>query len=889
MFVAKKFVVITKHNQFALEVSQLNARGTYQVETFSSANNALQFLHRNAQDAVIIDFDRLDVAGELLIEAIRARQPDIAIILAPDDDEMQALVDFYNIQALIRIPFPVRQLVNVVQSSIQSMYDAQPDTVTIPATDDQTPESTDDVVDTIDEDEEFDESYSDDSVEKGDTPAIEVRAVDTGPLSDTPPPFDPLGDFTPVPPVIPKYRDEIDPSDEVEQPSEEAEPDPHARFRPPPLHEAAQPNAQQDAQHEIHEQDDAEQQYAEWEFEDWEEDEPDGQEPESSDNSAVFERLRAEEPPLPSFEQSGTVRDIFDTGAHEWEAPPTDPPQDTTERSTAAAMPFEPSGKSQSIPAAIILDRATDDSTPLEGFSITQFMQRIKEEFPQGEAHILPLPSWVEEAERYISEPDFLDEDMPERSVDYTSATTAPNVPADTANIGEWGTERIEPMKRSRATDEPTESTDSRPPTMPEMPPVPSERPSTMPEMPTAASDEEIKAASEEVTQPAIFDEYTDELTSSGPTSADPSAELEEAEAAYEDESQLEEEVSYDDFEFVVADEDAADEDLAEDVSDEWDDEAVAEPAAQAQPQPVPEPVYEEPEITEDEETYFARIALTLTQVSLELAGDATILAQDGELVAHAGPMPIGDIEEMLPILQQDWETKPERGRIRFVHQASTGQDYMLYSRMAEGGFVLSMLFAGAQSIGMIREQAQRMLDSLASVPEREVDEPSTAMEAILDEPVEEVATEDIAEVSEEPEVHDEDIGYDEDLELDASLAREPIAFVWIVRDTRMTLPQEATDLLANTLGEYLLRAQWDVKELLVESDYVYLFADVPGENLLGNAELADLMQASAQILAESYPAMEPDTLWADSYMVLTPGRALNTEDIQRFINFARR
>jgi len=419
------------------------------------------------------------------------------------------------------------------------------------------------------------------------------------------------------------------------------------------------------------------------------------------------------------------------------------------------------------------------------------------------------------------------------------------------------------------------------------MPPVPSERPPTMPEMPTAASDEEIKAASEEVTQPATFDEYTDELTSSGPASADPSAELEDAEAAYEDEAQLEEEVSYDDFEFVVADEDAADEGLAEDISDEWDDGTVAEPAAQ--PAPIPEPVYEEPEITEDEETYFARIALTLTQVSLELAGDATILAQDGELVAHAGPMPIGDIEEMLPILQQDWETKPERGRIRFVHQASTGQDYMLYSRMAEGGFVLSMLFAGAQSIGMIREQAQRMLDSLASVPEREVDEPSTAMEAILDESVEEEAAEDIPEVSEEPEVHDEDIGYDEHLELDASLAREPIAFVWIVRDTRMTLPQEATDLLANTLGEYLLRAQWDVKELLVESDYVYLFADVPGENLLGNAELADLMQASAQILAESYPAMEPDTLWADSYMVLTPGRALDTEDIQRFINFARR
>ncbi|MCA9894778.1 MAG: hypothetical protein KC615_17455 [Anaerolineae bacterium] len=798
MFVAKKFVVITKQNQFALEVSQLNARGAYKVETFSSANNALQFLHRNAQDAVIIDFDRLDVSGEHLIDAIRDRQPDIAIILAPDSEEMQSLVESYNIQALIKIPYPVRQLVNVIQSSIQSMYDAQPDTVVVPATDVEALRKASFPQEQV----VIDDDTSEPAPAAGDTP----KNLD--PSDVTPPPFDPLGEFTPLPRPIPKYREEYD------EPETE---DPHARFRPPPLRET----------------------------------EPIRQEPEPSENATVFDRLKAEEPPLPSFEQSGTVKDLFETGAHEWEPPV----QETTERSTAAATPMEPAtGKSKNIPAAIILDRATDDSTPLEGFSITQFMARIKEEFPEGEAHIMPLPSWVEEAERYISEPDFLADDMPERSVDYTSATTAPNVPADTANIGEWGTERLEPLKRSHPQDDEASILDSRPPTMPDMPPVPPQRPPTMPDMPVVASDEPAdEPVNEDVTQPAPISDFTEEFTSAGPI----------AEEAPEP-AQVEE-ISVDDFEFVVSEE-----------SGHIPAVEVEEPQ-----QPQPEPVFEE-DVPEDEETYFARIALTLTQVSLELAGDATILAQDGELVAHAGPMPIGDIEELLPVLKQDWDTRPERGRIRFVHQESTGQDYMLYSRMAEGGFVLSMLFAGAQSISMIREQAQRMLDSLATVPEREVDEPSTVMEAILDEPLED-AIEDLA-LHEEVDADEIDI-----VELDESLVREPIAFVWIVRDTRMTLPQEATDLLANELGQQLLNAQWHVNELVVEGDYVYLFADVPGQNLLGNDELANLMQTSAQILANDYSGIEPDSLWADSYMVLTPGRALTTDDIQRFINFARR
>jgi hypothetical protein len=52
---------------------------------------------------------------------------------------------------------------------------------------------------------------------------------------------------------------------------------------------------------------------------------------------------------------------------------------------------------------------------------------------------------------------------------------------------------------------------------------------------------------------------------------------------------------------------------------------------------------------------------------------------------------------------------------------------------------------------------------------------------------------------------------------------------------------------------------------------------------------LRDLMNRIAVIIHDQYPHLADEKLWHDSYLILQPGREMQTEEIQRFIHFARR
>ena len=49
-----------------------------------------------------------------------------------------------------------------------------------------------------------------------------------------------------------------------------------------------------------------------------------------------------------------------------------------------------------------------------------------------------------------------------------------------------------------------------------------------------------------------------------------------------------------------------------------------------------------------------------------------------------------------------------------------------------------------------------------------------------------------------------------------------------------------------------------------------------------------DLKQRTAEIIHAQYPDINPDELWADSYLVMMPGRELDADEISQFINFER-
>jgi len=113
-----------------------------------------------------------------------------------------------------------------------------------------------------------------------------------------------------------------------------------------------------------------------------------------------------------------------------------------------------------------------------------------------------------------------------------------------------------------------------------------------------------------------------------------------------------------------------------------------------------------------------AKLALTLTQASLELSADATLLMKQGRLVAHAGDLPDLDITQIRQLLIEDGDAQPDEARLKFITIPISGQEYMVYSRLTAGGYTLAMVFGGSIPLRAMRKQSDRLVGALQSVPE---------------------------------------------------------------------------------------------------------------------------------------------------------------------------
>jgi len=508
---------------------------------------------------------------------------------------------------------------------------------------------------------------------------------------------------------------------------------------------------------------------------------------ESDKAIAIFHRLAAEEPPMPTFEESGTVHDLVSgvTGSNLHKLIEA---FSETEVESEAEVQTE-DGEDRFIPATLILETTNDDSTPLEAFSLTDFLKRI--DYPG----IQPLPSWIQESERFVREPDFLPEQLPgfSQPLEYTSAVTqgaAETIESEPENLP---TDPITPQVRSR----PIHPGDlTPPPTLPESESFTKSQPTV--------SDEDVQ------NQPAPPPGFLPEETT-GTT-------------------------------------------------------AIDEPLA------VPE-LSSEVLLLSDEpgDPRMAQLALTLTQVSLELTAEATLLAKNGQIVAYAGSMADDDLENIRQVIADDWETVPEQSRIRFINLPSNGADYMLYSRRTDDGFTLSMVFAGTMPLRVIRRQSKRLSDALATVPEIML-EPDEEDEA---EPERDVPLEIPEMPTPAPHTPPTDLTY------------TSMTAVWLLNDVEQPLTSVIAQTLADELHQQLLGAFWRIQGLQVHPDYVYLQAEFPGEASTTEI-MRELLQTSAAIVVRDGGAANPKSLWADSYLVVTPGRDISDGEIQQFIQFVR-
>jgi hypothetical protein len=311
-----------------------------------------------------------------------------------------------------------------------------------------------------------------------------------------------------------------------------------------------------------------------------------------------------------------------------------------------------------------------------------------------------------------------------------------------------------------------------------------------------------------------------------------------------------------DDWELTI-DEEPGDETVVMPRSQPADEQAALGMAADFEPQA-------EFELSEPDDPYIAQIALSLTQVSLELAAEATLLTSDDEIVAFAGELSQEDAEELRTAVADDWTANPNEARMRFITLASSGKDYMLYSRKTVNDFTLTMIFAGTTPLRDIRRQGRRLIEALETVPE------TLAGEA--PESLPEVATMTGEMAAVEPET---------------PVTMQPFTYLWLLRQPDMPFNDRTGRTLAAGLTLQLREMGWQVKSLRAQDEYVYVHADVPGEHPAYEV-IDDLKRRAADIVHAQEPDLYPDALWADSYLVMMPGRELDPDEIDQFINFER-
>lgn len=701
-----RVLIITREVKFAANaIAALESNG-YKVTTFTNSRPALDFLRQNPQDLAILDFRVNDMPAPDTLDHMRAMQPKIALIAAPNHPAVHDLKEKHNLQAVINIPYPLRRFIEVLEAALKTAKEFKSDT------------------------------QAGKPVKPPQIAAIEFWVSNK---EDGEAVLEVTSDAT-----------KEEQSDKIE--------------------------------------------------------------------ANVFEKLAAEEPPMPSFEEGSTVRDLRKHLA--------DPDNirriievfsdDSTSRNAASDKQEGVNEDSRSIPAAMILETAMDESTPIRTFSLNEFMSRAQESGKQ----ILVPPSWLQEDQKYIREPEFLPEELPSISntFEYTVTKTEPNnaqreqIESDPTNLV---TDQIEPVQRSRPPkslpDTPLDTGKVKVDALPPLPDMPSDtvkgKPTTHIPSPPPLPEVPIERMAE------VLDE--DEAA---------------AHAA--------------DFEKIRSDPKLPQvPELPKSVEES------------ATEKGIPFPDYDKVN------PYVAQLALTLTQVSLELSVEASVLVEKGEIIAYAGTLPREDIEDLRGQLESDWNADGDKSRIRFITLPGSGTDYMLFTCQTDSGHTLSMIFGGLTPLHVIRRQGKRLSEALAAVA--------------LPEPVPEISPEEAAaEVLQTP--TDEEIG-----------ERAPRTMVWMLRDPHAVLDDSIASAVVKGLQQELAKAGWRGHDVEVHQDFVYIYGEMP-VRFNARQVIHDLMQASAAIVGAKVHKLDTATLWADSYLVLQPGREMDMEEIQRFINFAR-
>lgn len=249
--------------------------------------------------------------------------------------------------------------------------------------------------------------------------------------------------------------------------------------------------------------------------------------------------------------------------------------------------------------------------------------------------------------------------------------------------------------------------------------------------------------------------------------------------------------------------------------------------------------------------------ALTETYNRIGVTAAALILSDADHIIAHSGEMPTQEIEELNAVIGGDWDVGGQKSRIRYVTLPTSKQEYMLYTRRTTTGHILSLAFAGDLPVRELRKQSDQIAEALAQLA-------STA-----DEDAEEPEAEEPPPEPAPPRL------------------QQTITAIWMLNDPSDPITAEVAQAIVLELDTQCRDIGWRIHTLNVHPDFVYIFCDVDA-GYLANEVVADLMHYSAEAACQRRADWNPETVWADAYMVLMPGREMGSDEVQSFIQFTR-
>ncbi len=311
---------------------------------------------------------------------------------------------------------------------------------------------------------------------------------------------------------------------------------------------------------------------------------------------------------------------------------------------------------------------------------------------------------------------------------------------------------------------------------------------------------------------------------------------------------------------------------------------------------PVMEPESVEPEPQEqlvavavdDEMPPVAALAVQLTQLSVDLASEVTLVTRGDTLVASAGDLPPIALAGVVDTINAMWEGSSDDASsfVRFIHVPGLG-DYLLYSTPTTDEMILSMLFPAETPLKVIRKQARELMTALESVPDQPSE--SEAARTLLSRPTdpfppqglrEAIAAETEGEMGAES--AEEAIPADEPTaEPQSPRAEGPYtayAFVWLPRHDPLD-PDLATSLLG-WIDSIAKGHVWQLEGTDIQSAYVSVQVSIPA-NETPTATVEALMQETSVNAGK-------DDLWADAYYIVAPGRAVTEQEIASFMEYRR-